>query len=161
MMIAVLKLIHVLAVIAFVGNITVGLFWKRFADATRDPAIIAHTIAGIIRADSIFTIPGIVVIVAAGVATAMAAGYPILGTGWILWGIIFFGIAGAAFGPVARAQRLLLDLARQSSASGDLDWPEYRRLSSTWDLWGTIALIAPLISVALMVLKPDLPAFHR
>jgi uncharacterized membrane protein len=160
MMFLIAKLIHVLAVIVFVGNITIGLFWKRFADATKDPGIIAHTIAGIIRADKLFTIPAIFVIILGGGAAAMAEGYPILGTGWILWGIIFFVIAGIAFGPVSRAQRQMLESARRGVASGKIDWTEYHSLSRKRDLWGMIALVAPLIAVALMVLKPDLPGIH-
>jgi uncharacterized membrane protein len=155
----ILKFVHVIAVIVFMGNITVGLFWKRFADATKDPAIIAHTMDGIIRADRIFTIPAIILIVVAGIGTAQMEGYPILGTGWILWGIIFFVIAGIAFGPAARAQRELLVIARKRDASGGIDWTAYQRKSRVWDIFGSIALVAPFIAVALMVIKPVLPAF--
>src|SRR5579862_9894649 len=99
-----LKTVHILAVVAFLGNISVGLFWKRFADRTGDAAIVAHTLRGIIAADRLITIPSIVVIVLAGVALAIAAGIPILGTGWVLWAIVLFGISGIAFAPVSRAQ---------------------------------------------------------
>jgi uncharacterized membrane protein len=44
------KLLHVFAVVLFLGNITIGVFWKLFGDRTRDPRIIAHTMAGIIEA---------------------------------------------------------------------------------------------------------------
>ena len=52
------KLIHVTAVILFLGNIITGLFWKAHADRSRDVRFIAHTMEGIIRADRWFTIPG-------------------------------------------------------------------------------------------------------
>lgn len=42
------KVIHLLAVVAFVGNIAVGVFWKAVADRTNDPRIFAHTLRGII-----------------------------------------------------------------------------------------------------------------
>ena len=157
----ILKLVHVLAVIFFVGNITIGIFWKTIADLTKDPRVIAHTISGIIRADRIFTIPAIFVLLIGGFGAAHIGGMPILSTGWILWGLIFFIIAGICFGPVSRAQRELRDIATAGAASGTLDWTRYNHISTQWNVWGTIALIAPLISVALMVLKPVLPAFHR
>lgn len=155
------KLIHVLAVVIFLGNITVGLFWKNFADRTKDPAIVAHTMDGIIRADRIFTIPGVFGILIGGVGAAIVAGYPILGTGWLLWGIIMFIIAGIAFGPISRLQRQMLAVAREGIASGKYDWDAYHRLTKGWDVWGTVALVAPFIAAAVMILKPDLPAFHR
>lgn len=149
-----LKALHVFAAIAFLGNITVGLFWKNFADRTKDPAIMAHTIDGIIRADRIFTIPGVIVLVMAGVGTAIVGSIPILSTGWLLWSIVLFIISGLAFGPLARAQRQMLVAAKAN------DMPLYHKLSRQWDIYGSIALIAPLIAVALMVIKPALPTFH-
>ena len=46
-----LKLLHVVAVIVFLGNITTGLFWHAHAARTRDPKLLAHTMDGIIRSD--------------------------------------------------------------------------------------------------------------
>jgi uncharacterized membrane protein len=83
-----LKFIHVLAVIMFVGNITVGIFWKSIADKTKDPRIIAHTIAGIIGADRWFTMPGVILLLIGGIGAAVVGQIPILGTGWILWAIV-------------------------------------------------------------------------
>lgn len=157
----ILKLVHVIAVIFFVGNITIGVFWKTIADQTKDPRVIAHTIAGIIGADRIFTIPAIIVLLIGGIGAAQVGHLSILGTGWILWGIILFIIAGICFGPVSRAQRQLRDIARAGAASGSMDWTRYNQISMQWNVWGTIASVAPLIAVALMVLKPTLPAFHR
>ena len=154
------KLIHVAAVIVFLGNISLGIFWKDIADRSHDPRIMAHTLRGIILADRLFTIPSIVVLVAAGVATAIAEHIPILATGWILWSIVLFVLAGIAFGPVARAQRQMEAAASEAVKTGTLDESRYRASSASWNLWGLIALLAPAIAVALMVLKPVLPAFH-
>jgi len=155
-----LKLIHVLAVIVFVGNITVGVLWKALGDRTRDPAIMAHTMLGIIRADRVFTIPAIIVLVIAGVAAAQTGHLSILGTGWILWALVLFLISGVAFGPLSRTQRELAATATAGKDGSAMDWGRYETLSGRWALWGTIALIAPLLAVACMVLKPALPAFH-
>ena len=145
------KLIHIVAVIVFLGNITLGIFWKAIADKSHDPRIIAHTLRGIILADRWFTIPAIFVLVAGGVATAIAEQIPILATGWILWAIILFVISGLAFAPAA---------ASEGERSGIFDTARYDRISAQWNLWGMVALLAPVGAVALMVLKPVLPAFH-
>src|SRR5579862_8141326 len=109
---AILKTIHVLAVVVFVGNITVGVFWKAFADRSGDPRTMLFAVRGIRQADKIFTIPGVIVLVLAGFATAGISGIPILKTGWILWVLVLFILSGIAFGPLARAQRELEDIAR-------------------------------------------------
>jgi len=156
----VLKLVHVAAVIVFVGNITVGVLWKSIGDATRDPAIMAYTMKGIIRADKVFTIPAIIVLLVGGIGAAQVGHLSILGTGWILWGIVLFTISGIAFGPLSRAQRGIRDVALEGVATGHMDWDRYEALSRRWNVFGLIALVAPLFAVALMVLKPALPAFH-
>jgi len=40
-----LKLIHVVGVVAFLGNFVTGLFWHVHASRTRDPKILAHQLA--------------------------------------------------------------------------------------------------------------------
>lgn len=157
----ILKLVHVAAVIIFVGNISVGIFWKAIADRTRDAAIIAHTTQGIIGADRVFTIPAIFVLLIGGFGAALVGGIPILSTGWILWAIVLFIIAGIAFGPLSRTQRQLAAEARAGAGSGNMDWGRYKALSNKWNFLGLIALATPLLAVAIMVLKPVLPAFHR
>jgi uncharacterized membrane protein len=92
----VLKLLHLAGVVLFLGNIIVGVFWKQFADKTRNAAIMATTIDGIIAADRVFTIPGIVILLVGGIGAAIVGGIPILKTGWLLWGIVAFILSGAA-----------------------------------------------------------------
>jgi uncharacterized membrane protein len=154
-----LKTIHVLAVVIFLGNITVGAFWKAFADKTGKAPVMAHTIDGIIRADRIFTIPAIVVLLLAGFAAAGVGHYSILGTGWILWGIGLFVVSGIAFGPIARAQRALLAVAQTGLQTAEQQ-KAYEAISRQWNLYGTIATVAPFAALVIMVLKPSLPAFH-
>ena len=57
-----LKLVHVIAVVLFLGNIITGVFWHKHAERTRDARLIAHTMAGVIRSDRLFTMPGVFVI---------------------------------------------------------------------------------------------------
>ncbi|HZD53257.1 MAG TPA: DUF2269 family protein [Woeseiaceae bacterium] len=151
------KLVHVVSVIMFVGNITTGVFWAAHAVRSEDFALIASTFDGIIRADRRFTTPGVVGLTIGGIAAAISGGLPILGTGWILWGIVLLLISGAAFGMrVAPLQREILRLAREGDAADEAR-QTFRRCYASWQFWGTVALLTPLIAVVLMVLKPGLP----
>lgn len=155
MLYLVLKLVHVAGVVLFLGNVTVGVFWKSYADRTGNAAIMASTMDGIIAADKVFTIPGIVILLGGGIGAAIAGRIPILSTGWLLWGIAAFVLAGLAFGPLSRAQR------RISFAAHAGNFQEYEELSKRWTFWGSIALVLPIIAFVLMILKPALPAFHH
>ena len=148
------KLIHLLAVIIFLGNIITGLFWMRIAVKTKDVRIIHHTMNGIIMADRYFTIPGVVVITAAGFLAAIYGHFPILRTGWILWSIILFSISGLAFAfKVAPLQRKIFKLTLGVENFADFDWTNFRKIYFAWDIWGLIALLTPLAAFAMMTLK--------
>lgn len=152
------KLVHVVSVILFVGDIATGVFWAANAVRSDDASLIARTFAGIIRADRWFTTPGAIGLTVSGIAAALLGDWPILGTGWIVWGIVMLVISGAAFG--MRVAPLQRELARLAGDAGrdDASRGLFRDRYRSWQLWGTLALLAPLIAVALMVLKPELPA---
>jgi uncharacterized membrane protein len=151
------KLLHIASVVLFLGNITTGLFWAGHAHRTRDFRLIASTFEGIIRSDRLFTLPGVVGILVAGIAAAIDGHLPILGTGWILWSVILFVISGLAFGfRVAPLQRQIVRIAHTSDAS-EQAWDSYTKVYKSWERWGLLALITPAAAVAIMVLKPQLP----
>jgi uncharacterized membrane protein len=155
-MVLVLKLIHVAAVVLFLGNIITGLFWHAHAARTRDPRLLFHAMDGIIRSDRWFTLPGVIVITASGILTAMRAGLPIFGTPWIFGSIVLFSISGLLFGVrVAPLQKQLRGVAHSGMSSSSFDYAQYHRLARSWEMWGAAALLLPLGSMALMVLKPS------
>lgn len=150
-----MKFLHLLAVVAFVGNIVTGVFWHKHALQTRDARLIAHAMDGVIRSDRLFTMPGVFVIIGSGVLAAMQGGFPLLRTGWIAWSLVLFGISGAVFmARLAPLQRRMRDFAQAGAAAGNFDLAAYERLSKQWDFWGAVATLAPLGALALMVLKP-------
>lgn len=150
-----IKLIHLISVIVFLGNITTGLFWHAHAARTRDPMILAHTMEGIIRSDRLFTVPGVIGIVISGIAAAIYGQFPILGTGWILWTIILFTISGIIFAfVVSPLQRQMFALAKAGTPTGKFEYARYRALALRWEIWGAGALLTPFAGLLLMVLKP-------
>ncbi len=153
-----MKLLHLLAVVLFLGNTITAIFWKVRADRSADLRVMAHTLEGIIQADRLFTLPGVVLLTIFGFGAAGIGRLPIFGTGWIFWSIVLFLISAAAYmGGVSPAQKKMAALARAATGSADFDAARYRSLSRNWNLWGTIALLAPIAATALMVLKPALP----
>ncbi len=145
------KLLHVVAVIIFMGNITLGPFWKAAADRTKDRIKIADTMKNIIRADKFFTMPSVTLLIIFGFGAQMTYGYP-METSWIMWGLVMVIISGAAFMvKVVPLQKKMYALASDESK---FNWDEYQKLSKKWNIWSSVATLAPYIAVILMVLKP-------
>ena len=140
----------------FLGNVSTGLYWHVWAARTRDPALLAHTMAGIIRSDRLFTIPGVIAIIVSGTLAAVIANLPILRTPWIVWTLVLFSISGLAFMfKVAPLQRQMHALARGEPNAPAFDYTQYRALAIRWDVWGAVALLTPIAGMVLMVLKPN------
>ena len=145
------KLIHVLAVIIFMGNITIGIFWKMQADKSTDRQKIADTFKNLIKADRIFTMPSVTLLILFGLGTAMQGDLSLVETPWILWSIIMIIISAFAF--MSKVSPLQKQIYALASSEEKFTWDEYLVLSRKWNIWGTIATVTPYIAVVLMVLK--------
>lgn len=150
-----LKLLHVLAVVVFLGNIGLGVFWHRIAMRTRDARILGFTMGGVILSDRLFTVPGVTVLVTTGILAAIQSGTPLLRTPWVLGGIVLISLSGVIFSAVlAPLQRRMHALALAGDRGGAFDFDAYHALTRRWEAWGALALLAPLAALVLMVLKP-------
>ena len=93
--------------------------------------------------------PAVAFLILAGFG-AMGIGYIPFETGWICGDFIMIVISAAAFmAKVVPAQKKLLKIAE----TDPFDQQLYDAVSKEWNLWGSIATIAPIIAVILMVLK--------
>jgi uncharacterized membrane protein len=150
----ILVLIHVIAVIIFLGNITIAPFWKANAEKKKDRLIVLNAWEGIIRADKLFTMPGVVLLLIFGVGGALHGGFNLISNGWIFWSIILYIISSAIFMvKVVPIQKKIVALAGDKA---DFSWDVYYKLTKQWNVWGSIATIAPWIAVILMVIKPNI-----
>ena len=117
-----LKAIHVLSVVLFLGNIITGVFWKLHADGLGELRARVQAFDGIIRSDRLFTLPGVVLIIVTGVWMANINHIPLLGTTWTAWALYLFGTSGVIFqfliGPL---QKKLLANTR-AGLSGTCCW---------------------------------------
>jgi uncharacterized membrane protein len=153
MSISLIKFIHILGAVLFVGNIIVSAFWKVLADRTGDLAVIRYATRTVNRADIIFTLGGIILLLGAGHAMAPEYG-GVAANKWILWSYTLLIGSGLIWVlilvPVQIGQSRLLDRL------GTLDEiPErYWKLATLWAVAGTVASVLPVIAVYLMVVKP-------
>ena len=152
-----LKTVHVLAVVLFLGNVVTAIFWKAHGDHVSatggDLRSRVQALDGIIKADRMFTVPSVLLILATGI-TLVFVGNLSFFTPWILWSLVLFGAAGAVFGArVGPLQKKLLANA-QAGLAGQWDQAEYEALSNSWRFWGWVATGAPVAALVLMVLKP-------
>ncbi len=145
------KLLHVLSVIIFLGNITFGIYWKSQADKSKDRLKIADAFKNIIKADRIFTMPSVTALFIFGVGTAMQGNLSLIETSWIFWSIILLIISTYAFmAKVVPIQKQILALAASEEKFG---WDKYNKLSKMWNIWGLIATATPYLAVVFMVMK--------
>lgn len=150
----ILVLIHVIAVVIFLGNITIAPFWKANAEKKRDRLLLVNAWEGIIRADKLFTMPGVILLLIFGIGGALHGGFNLISAGWIFWSIILYAISGAAFMiKVVPIQKKIVALAKDES---NFSWDNYYKLAKQWDIWGSVATITPWIAVILMVIKPNI-----
>jgi uncharacterized membrane protein len=149
-----LKLLHVIGVVLFLGNIIVTGWWKAMADRTRDARIIAFAQHQVSMTDRVFTLGGILILAAAGVGAAAYGGFTAT-TRWIELGTAFFVGSGAVWVVTLVPLQTKLSRIAKGFATGGVIPADYWRLERWWVTFGLIATLLPLGAVAVMVFKPS------
>ena len=149
-----LKLLHIAAVIIFLGNIITGHFWMHLAIMSKDVKIIRHSVNGIMRSDRIFTIPAVIIIIVAGFLSAFYGNIPVFRTGWIIWSIALFSLSGVIFSTKLSVMlRKMLTLTNEQHGNREQEWISINNLYRQWNTWAVVAIMLPLAALVLMVLK--------
>lgn len=150
-----LKCLHVLAAIAYLGNIALALVQKLDADRSREPRLMAHALRAVVAGDRWITVPAATVLTASGIAMAVIAGVPLLRTGWLWQGASLLALSGLMYAwPLGPDQRRMLALARAAVAGGAFDTARYRRLSRRWLAFAVASIVLAVGAVVLMVVRP-------
>lgn len=150
----VLKFLHVLGVIILVGNVTITAFWKVFADMSRVPSVIAHAQDGVIFADWIFTLTGIVLILVGGFGAAYVAGMPMFGLSWLVVGEILFAVSGLIWIGILIPLQIRQARAARAFRDGGQIPDGYWRDARAWLVWGVIATVPLVAAIYVMIVKP-------
>ncbi|WP_339329330.1 DUF2269 family protein [Cohnella caldifontis] len=105
-------------------------------------------------ADFAFTIPGILLLIVTGALMAERAGYSLAGFNWLTLSLALFALTGVIWAVLLLPlQRSMIRLSAQALEKGSL--PEgYRKASLSWAVFGTLAVLLPVVILYLMVSKP-------
>jgi uncharacterized membrane protein len=149
----VVKWLHVLSSTVLFGTGLGTAYFMFFASRTRDPRVIAPVFGFGVIADWVFTTTTIVFQPLSGWYLAHLIGLP-LTTGWVMWSIVLYLLAGACWLPVVWLQLRMRDMARQALAEGTTLPAAYFRCLRAWVLLGIPAFLALVLVFYLMVAKP-------
>ncbi len=149
--ILILKLTHIISAVLFLGNITTAILWKYLTHKSKDRQRIAYTFEGIIKADKIFTMPSVTILIITGFGLAGMMKLNTIETGWILLSIILVIFSGVFYMvKVVPVQKKIFLLALDQNK---FNFKEYSNPAKEWVIWGSIATITPYIALILMVYK--------
>lgn len=151
----VVKWLHILSSTLLFGTGLGSAFYMFFASRTRDPRAIAVVVRYVVIADWVFTTPSIILQPLTGFYLMHLMGLP-LDTPWILWSVVLYLLAGAAWLPVVWMQIRMRDLAQDAVKLHVELPPRYWRYLRVWVMLGIVAFTALVAVFYLMVAKPAL-----
>ena len=150
-----IKWLHILSSTLLFGTGLGSAFYMFFASRTRDTRVVANVVKHVVIADWVFTTPAIIAQPATGFYLVHLAGYP-LKTPWILWSVVLYLVAGAAWLPVVWMQMRMRDQAALAMNTGT-ELPErYWHYLRIWVALGVVAFFSLVVVFYLMVAKPAL-----
>jgi uncharacterized membrane protein len=150
---AAFKVIHVLGVVLFLGNIIVTAMWKALADRTGDPRVIAYAQRLVTLTDWVFTAGGIVLILVGAYGMVLTAGLDLRQT-WLVWGQSLFIASGVIWAVILIPTQIAQARQARAFAAGGPIPESYWRHNRRWLIWGIIATVLPLANLYVMIFKP-------
>ncbi|MFY9642280.1 MAG: DUF2269 domain-containing protein [Rhodomicrobium sp.] len=148
------KIVHMLGIVLFLGNIIVTGVWKVAADRTKNPQVIAFAQRLVTLTDWVFTVGGVILILIGGNGMAFVAGYGLTSTSWLVWGQALFAASGVIWLAILIPVQIWQARIARRFENGTEIPPLYWRLNRQWYIWGTLATVIPLANLYVMVAKP-------
>ena len=154
------RTIHILSAILLFGTGLGTAFHGLASNLSRDVRAIAVANRNVVLADWLFTAPSVILQPVTGLWLAWLKGWP-LTSGWIVWTLALYALAGACWLPVVWLQIRMKQMSNAAVASGEPLPPVYRRYFLWWFALGWPAFTAMVLILVLMVYRPELsvPAF--
>jgi uncharacterized membrane protein len=151
----VVKWLHVLSSTLLFGTGLGSAFYMYFTSRTRNLQAIAVVTRHVVIADWAFTTPTIILQPLTGFYLMHLVGFP-LATPWILWSVVLYLLAGAAWLPVVWMQIHMRNMAAQAADTGGPLPRRYWQFLRNWVALGVVAFTALVAVFFLMVAKPSL-----
>jgi uncharacterized membrane protein len=148
-----IKWLHILSATILFGTGIGIAFFKWITDRSGDVRAIRISAERTVLADWVFTTPAVIVQPLSGIAMARFAGYPVL-SGWVLYSLCLYALAGACWLPVVWLQIRMRALARAADHAGAPLPAMYWAYARSWFWLGVPAFLALLLVYWLMVAKP-------
>lgn len=148
------KVVHILGVVLFLGNIIVTGVWKALADRTGNPRTIAYAQRLVSLTDWIFTAGGVVLILIGAYGMLWVARVNPLGQAWLIWGQSLFIASGIIWVAVLIPTQIVQAREARSFVDGGPIPESYWQHSRRWYFWGVLATLLPLANLYFMVVKP-------
>jgi len=145
---------HIFGAILFMGNIVVTAAWVSLARRLRHTEALRLGIRGIVVSDTIFTLPGVLLLLLNG---------GILGTPyfkahamWLFISVGLFVISAVIWAAVLVPLQKRMSALMRATPPGSAAPEEVSRLLARWFRWGGVATLLPLAILVLMVAKPQI-----
>lgn len=147
------KTLHVVSSVVLVGTGFGTAYYFYFANRSGQLAVQAHVARLVVRADTWFTLPAVLIQPATGLWMASAAGVPLTAP-WLATAVALYIVAGMCWLPVVVLQVRMARLAQACLSQGRELPLDYWRMARLWERLGYPAFAAMLIVFYLMVAKP-------
>jgi len=151
----IVKWIHIVSSVLLVGTGFGSAFYLFFANRSQDVHAQAVVARLVVRADTWFTTPAMLIQPLSGFAMMHMAGWPWT-TPWLLVSVGLYLLAGACWLPVLWLQWRMAHMAREAAEQHQPLPVHYWRFARCWEGLGYPAFIAMLAVFYLMVNKPVL-----
>ena len=150
----ILKTVHIIGAILFLGNIIITGWWKYMANRTGNPVIIGFAQRQVTLTDFVFTAGGSAMLFAAGMTNIFIYNIS-LTTNWIMWGLGLFTLSGIIWGVILIPIQIKQAREAKQFTAETVISKQYWKREAQWFIYGITATVLPLISVVFMVLKPN------
>ena len=149
---ALVKVVHVLAVVVLLGNLLMAPFWRKRLAAVEGVLARAAANRSVRVADLMFTLPGWVLVLVTGIMMIISRGMPggwmhlslLLFLGWlVLWHVL-----------VLRARKAMIAQAEAAASSGGPASAELAQHEHQWQQWSYVSAGIVGLILILMLTKP-------
>ena len=149
--------LHIAGAVVFLGNIIVTGVWMLLAERTRSIPVIHFSAKAVIRADFLFTLPGVLLLVMNGLVMVVArwGGWDAFHqVSWITIALALFIASGVIWLGVLIPVQHRMAVFSDPSDYPDAPPSQFFSAIHRWYFWGGLAIALPLCSLYLMVHKP-------
>ncbi len=149
--------LHITGAVVFLGNIIVTAAWMLMAERTRSVNVIHFSARAVMRADLLFTLPGVLLVLVNGLVMVFdrwGGREAIYQLSWISAALWLFTASGVIWVAILIPAQHRMVLFSDPSDYPDSPPSEFSSALRRWYFWGALAIALPLCSLYLMVNKP-------